>query len=133
MAAQASKKMLLGASGSQRVRKSFPARILASVVAFVTPAARDRCEGLSRVGEDNGCARCCLIAPDDDVDVEWIELDTAAHPPGILGSHKCRPRAEEGVENNLATVREIDQRILQHCGRFHRRMILETFSGVRSK
>ena len=61
--------------------------------------------GSPRVREDNGFARCRLIAPDDYVDVERIELDAAAHPPGVLGSHKGRPRAEEGVENNLATVR----------------------------
>jgi hypothetical protein len=43
----------------------------------VTPAGRNRCEGLTRVGEDSGCARCCLIAPDNLVDVERIELDAA--------------------------------------------------------
>ena len=31
----------------------------------VTPAGRNRYEGLTRVGEDGGCARCRLIAPDD--------------------------------------------------------------------
>ena len=67
-----------------------------SIAVFIPPAARDRCEGLTRVGEDNGCARCCLIAPDDDVDVEWIELDTAAHPPGILGSLSVDPEPRKG-------------------------------------
>ena len=85
-------------------------RLLASDAFFVTPAGRNRCERLTSVGEDNGCARCRLIASDDDVDVERIELDTAAHPPGILGRHKGRPRAEEGVENNLATVHDNDNR-----------------------
>src|SRR6516164_6605684 len=65
--------------------RAFPHGLLASVAAFVTPAGRDRCERLTSVGEDNGCARCRLIAPDDDVDVERIELDAIAHPPGILG------------------------------------------------
>src|SRR5262249_27890355 len=51
-----------------------------------TPAGRNRCEGLTCVGEDSGCACCRLIAPDGEVDVERIELDAAAHPPGILGS-----------------------------------------------
>jgi len=41
---------------------------------FVAPSGRDDCEGLTRVGEDRGLARCRLIAPDDDVDIEGIEL-----------------------------------------------------------
>jgi hypothetical protein len=59
------------------VLESFPERLLASVAFVVTPAGRNRCEGLARVGEDSGCARCCLIAPDNLVDVERIELDAA--------------------------------------------------------
>ena len=35
-------------------------------------------------GENNGSARFCLVASDNDIDVEWIELDAAAHPPGTL-------------------------------------------------
>jgi hypothetical protein len=62
-------------------------------------------EGLTRVGESNEVTRCGLIAPDDDVDIERIELDPAAHAPGVLGSYQSRPGAEEGVENNFTTVR----------------------------
>ena len=54
----------------------------------VTPAGRNRCEGLSSVGEDSGCARCRFIASDDYIRVEWIKLDATAHPPSILGGHK---------------------------------------------
>jgi len=85
--------------------RAFRHGLLASVAFFVTPAARDRCEGLTRVGEDNGCARCRLIASDDDIDLERIELDAATHPSGTLGGYQGRPGAEEGVENNIATVR----------------------------
>jgi hypothetical protein len=74
------------------------------VALVVTPAGRYLFEGLARVGENNGSARFRLIASDNDIDVEWIELDAAAHPPGILGGDESRPGAEEGVENNLATV-----------------------------
>ena len=67
-------------------------------------AGRDLFEGLASVGENNGSACFRLIASDNDIDVAWIELDAAAHPPGILGGDKSRPGAEEGVENNFATV-----------------------------
>jgi hypothetical protein len=93
-------------------------RLVAFVTLVVTSAGRYLFEGLAGVGENNNSAGCRLIAPDDDIDVEWIELDAAAHPPGILGGDKSRPGAEEGVENNFATVCQVDQRILQHCGRF---------------
>src|SRR5262249_20201973 len=87
----------------------------------MTPAGRYLFEGRASVGENNGCARFRLIASNNDVDVEWIELDAAAHPSSILGSDQGRPRAEKRVENNLATVCQVDQRVLQHCGWFHSR------------
>jgi hypothetical protein len=85
---------------------------------------RNLFEGIARVGENNGCARFRLVSSDNDIDVKWIELDAAAYPPGFLGGDQGRPRAKEGIENNLATVRQVDQRVLQHCGWFHSRMIL---------
>jgi hypothetical protein len=87
-------------------------------------------EGRASVSESNGVTRCRLIAPDDDIDIERIELDPAAHPPGTLGGEQSGPGAEEGIENNFTTVRQIDHRILQHCGRFHRWMILKTFPSI---
>jgi hypothetical protein len=102
----------------------FPQKLAAFVALVVTPAGCYLFEGLARVGENNGSARFRLIASDNDIDVEWIELDAAAHPPGILRGDESRPGAKEGVENNLATVCQVDQRILQHCGWFHSRMIL---------
>src|SRR6476620_6707457 len=102
----------------------FPQKLVAFVALVVTPAGCYLFEGLARVGENNGSARFGLIASDNDIDVEWIELDAAAHPPGILRGDESRPGAKEGVENNLATVCQVDQRILQHCGWFHSRMIL---------
>ena len=60
------------------------------------PSGRYLFEGRARVGENNGCARFRLIASNNDIDVEWIELHAAAYPPGILGSDQGRPRAKEG-------------------------------------
>jgi hypothetical protein len=45
---------------------------------------------------------------------------TSSRYDGRLGQES----AEEGVENNLATVCQVDQGILEHCGWFHSRMIL---------
>ena len=87
-------------------------------------AGRDLLEGLAGVGENSGNPCFRLIASDNDIDVEGIELDAAAQPPGILGRDESQSGAEEGIENNLATVCQVDQRILEHGGRFHSRMIL---------
>jgi hypothetical protein len=46
--------------------------------------------------------------PDDEADIgvdsERIELDAAAHPPGILGSDQSRSGSEEGIKDDLAAV-----------------------------
>src|SRR5258705_10635105 len=98
--------------------------LVAFVTLVVTPAGRYLFEGLARVGENNGSARFRLIASDNDIDVEWIQLDAAAHPPGILGGDESRPGAEARVENNIANVRQGGQRILQRCGCVHSRLVL---------
>jgi hypothetical protein len=76
--------------------KSFPQKLVAFVALVVTPAGRYLFEGLARVAENSGGARFRLIAPDNDIDVEWIELDATAHPTGILGGDQSRPGSEEG-------------------------------------
>jgi hypothetical protein len=41
------------------------------------------------------------VAPDNDVDMDRIELDRAARPPSVLDGEQSRPGAEEWVENNF--------------------------------
>ena len=62
---------------------------------LVTSSGRYLFEGFVRVGENDVCPRCRLIAPNDDIDIEWIELDTAAYPTGIFGGNKGLTRSQE--------------------------------------
>jgi hypothetical protein len=39
---------------------------------------------------------------------------------------------EEGIEHDLAAIGEVEERILQHHGRLHRRMIVQAPTSVRS-
>ena len=98
--------------------KAFPQKLVAFVALVVMPAGRYLFEGLARVGENNGSARFRLIALDNDIDVEWIELDAAAHPPGILRG-EVRPgkgrnfdaitaRVGVIVENSIRLASEVE-------------------------
>jgi hypothetical protein len=94
------------------------------VALFVTPARYYLFEGLASLSENSGDARFRLEASNNYINVERIELDAIAYSPGILGGNESRPGGKKGIENNLAAVCQIDQCILQQCGRFHGRMIL---------
>src|ERR1700738_4843583 len=94
--------------------RAFPQKLVTFVALVVTPAGRYLFEGLARVGENNGSARFRLIASDNDIDVEWIELDAAAHPPGILGGDGGRSGAGEGIGENLPPVFQVVQCFFQH-------------------
>jgi hypothetical protein len=67
--------------------------VLASFASNHAYPARLRAAGLangSPVSARIALVRCRPIASDDDVNVERMELDAAANPPGIFGGHKGR-------------------------------------------
>jgi len=73
-----------------RLAASLPARSAESWgtpshILVVTPAGRNVFEGLTSVRQSNGCAGRRLIAADNDVNIERIELHAAAYPSSILG------------------------------------------------
>ena len=49
---------------------------------------------------------------------------------GLVGGDEGRPRAEKGVEHDIAAVGEVEKRILEHGGRLDGRVILQTPAGV---
>jgi len=51
----------------------------------LAPAGREVLEGLVGLGENGGGAGCRLIASDNNIDIERIELDATAHPIGFIG------------------------------------------------
>jgi hypothetical protein len=71
-------------------RSELPVRafvLLAFVADLIAPPVRDLFEGLGSLCKNGDLVRYRLIAPDDNVDVEWVEFNAAAYPPCILGSN----------------------------------------------
>ena len=86
----------------------FPQKLVAFVALVVTPAGCYLSEGLARVGENNGSARFRLIASDNDIDVEWIELDTRGRLPWHQSTNYwravTRPGWDASGSNNPAGI-----------------------------
>jgi hypothetical protein len=74
---------------------------LASVPAS---CARERLERLAGLDENRLVARRQLIAPQDHIDVERIELGATADATGLVGCDECRAGAEERVDDDVAAA-----------------------------
>jgi hypothetical protein len=70
-------------------------------------------ERFASLFEDRGLAGSSLVAAEDDVDVERIELDAAAASAGFLGGHQGRARAQKRVKHDIPAVGEIVERVDQ--------------------
>jgi len=71
-----------------------------------------------------------FIAANDDVDIQGIEFDTAADAAGGLACDQRRAGSQERVEHDLAFLRQIIQRLDQHRGWLHGRVVLEPLSRI---
>jgi hypothetical protein len=60
-----------------------------------------------------------LEAPDDNIAVKRIKLGAPGWPARLLSRHESRPEAAEGIENQLATVRDIERGIGNERDRLH--------------
>src|SRR5260370_42622642 len=49
----------------------------------------------------------CFPAPDDDVDIEWVEFSQSRPAAGLFGSNQSRAGATEAIEDDVATVADI--------------------------
>ena len=85
------------------------------------------------IGEDRSQADRALLAADDNVDIQGIQLHRVADAAGGLGGDQGRTRAEEGINHDVAPVGDVNPRVLKQDGRLDRRMIFEPSSGVGAK
>lgn len=74
-------------------------------------------ERLAGIGQNGILARGPLVAADDDVDVERIELDAATDTADLVGGNQGRPGAKERVNDDVATIGEIEERTALCCRR----------------
>jgi hypothetical protein len=83
-----------------------------------------------RLDENRWVACRRFIAAHDHIDVERVELDPATDAAGLVGSDEGRARAEEWVDDNVAAIGEVEERVLENGGRLDGRMVLEATTGV---
>jgi hypothetical protein len=69
------------------------------------PARCQSGESLAGGLKDHFASRLGLIAPDNHVDIERINLDAAAAPPRPLGSDERGSRPKEGIDHDIAASR----------------------------
>src|SRR6056297_2033003 len=63
-----------------------------------------------------------LPAPDREIDVHGVGLDTDAASPGPLGGKQRRARAQERIEDQVPGRRHVQKRIHHHADRLDRRV-----------
>ena len=100
---------------------------------FFRPARCLDVERLASLGERRSFTGGALVAAHDHVDIERIEFEPAANAAGFLSCNEGRPGAEERVNDNVAPVRDVEQRVLKEGGWLYRRMILEASPCVGPK
>src|SRR5262245_59526805 len=82
--------------------------------------------------ENGWPSRRGLVTAQDDIDIERVEFHAAAASASSFSSDEGRSRPEEWIEDDVAAIRHIKQRILQHRAGFHSWMLSQTFSSLRS-
>lgn len=69
------------------------------------------------------------VAPYDQIDISWIELDAKAPPPGSLRGEQGRPRAQERVDHDVTAVCEVKEGVLEHRDQLYGQVLLKPGSG----
>ena len=82
---------------------------------------------------DGSTARHLLVPPHDQIDVTRVDLDSVAPSPRLLGRDQRRARAQERIEDDLVSSREIEQRVREQRDRLDRWVILQAFPRARSE
>src|ERR1700730_4935431 len=85
-----------------RSRSNPPAPAFVGRCPFVAPARCQSGESLAGGLKDRFASRLGLIAPDNHVDIERINLDAAAPPPRPFGGDERRSRPKEGIDHDIA-------------------------------
>jgi hypothetical protein len=91
---------------------------------FTCPTRGYRLECLAGLGENRQVARRGFIAAYDHIDVQRIEFDASAHTLGLLGGNESRAGAEKWINDDIAAIGEVEERVLEHGGRLDGRVVL---------
>jgi len=91
-----------------------------------------RCGFERLVGLDGNrkAARGGLVAPDDHVDVERIELETPANAASRLGVNEGRTGASKTVDDDVVAIGHVEDRVLEQDARLDRQVEIKAFARV---
>ena len=110
-----------------------PRRIQPRPALLPFPYERPAPGSFSGLDQNRLVARGGLIAARNHVDVERVELDPATDAAGSLGGDEGRAGAEEWVDDDVAAIGEVEERVLEHGGGLDGRMVFESSAGVGAK
>ena len=83
---------------------------------------------LTRAFQDRDLSCHRFVSAQDDLDVEWIQLDAAAASAGLFAGDERRSRTEEWFDDDVAAFAHIEQRIFQHGNRLDGRVVLQSIA-----
>jgi hypothetical protein len=49
-----------------------------------------------------------VISAEDDIDIEWVELEAAAVPASLYGCDECRTRTDDWAEHDVTPLGHIE-------------------------
>ena len=118
----------LSSPSSPVKRQSLATYIAGAVRPLVAPARCQSGESLAGGLKDRFASRLGLIAPDNHVDIERINLDPTAAPPRPFGGDERRSRPKEGIDHDITARRDIEKRVRQQGRRLHGRVVSESLA-----
>ena len=82
-------------------------------------------------GLDKNCwvAGCDRVLAHDHLDIERVQVDTPADVADLVGGYEGRARAEEWVDDEVAAIGEVEERVGEHRGRLGGRVALKAAAG----
>ena len=83
---------------------------------FPSPTSAQRLEGFSGLDQNRWIARRRLAASYDHVDIERVEFDPATDAASGLGGDEDRAGAKEWVDDKIAAIAEVEERVLIAVG-----------------
>ena len=74
-------------------------------------------------------ACCGRVSAHDHLDIERVQVDTPADVADLVGGYEGRARAEEWVDDDVAAIGEVEERVREHRGRLGGRVVLKAAAG----
>jgi hypothetical protein len=91
--------------------------------------SRQCVERLAGLDKNRRVAGCGRVLAHDHLDIERVQVDTPADVADLVGGYEGRARAEEWVDDDVAAIGEVEERVREHRGRLGGRVVLKAAAG----